>query len=191
MAGLHSNCLRKCQGVLLSGSHIFGIRPPEAELESSSSFTSSPATGTVTAFPTGHSNRGVVASCGFDLIYLMISDAGLLFICLPSLRTVCPHLLYCMFSEGPAKLRHSEVSGIKLLPSFFSLSLSFHYLTRFDLFVGSCSIFFFFFWLRPGHAEVLGQGSNLHQSSDPSHSSDDAGHLTHRATRELSPVFSS
>lgn len=47
------------------------------------------------------------------------------------------------------------------------------------------SIFFFFFWLCPWHAEFLGQGSNRCHSSDPSHSSDTDSSLAHRSSREL------
>ena len=53
---------------------------------------------------------------------------------------------------------------------------------------------FFGFWYFFGHAhgiwKIPGQGSKLHHSSNPSCCSDNAGSLTHWATRELPlPVF--
>ena len=62
------------------------------------------------------------------------------------------------------------------------------YITTFN-FAQSVTLFFFFFLWGGGQAHGTrrfpGQGSNPNHSSDLSHSSDNAGSLTHRATREL------
>ena len=51
---------------------------------------------------------------------------------------------------------------------------------------GALSLSLFFFLSMPvTYRKFLGWGSNPHYSSDQSHSSDNTGSLTHRATREL------
>ena len=49
------------------------------------------------------------------------------------------------------------------------------------------SNFFFSFWPCPQHVEIPRSGIDLHHSSNPSHSNDNARSLTYYTTRELLP----
>ena len=76
----------------------------------------------------------------------------------------------------------------------FLLSVTLRQLTLFySSYVLHILIKNFFYFLLFGHIHGMwkfqGQGSNTHQSRDPSHSSDNTRSLTHSATRELLGCF--